>query len=74
MKDYKIGISCCNGKKTKSRSRSKQIDWEWRCLLETLPSITQFYSCIHGKKEKKNKILIHVEKSDMAGFINIFFY
>ena len=28
MKDYKIGISCCNGKKTKSRSRSKQIDWE----------------------------------------------
>jgi hypothetical protein len=28
--------------------------------------ITQFYSCIHGKKEKN--ILIRVEKIDIAGF------
>ena len=31
---------------------------------------TQFYSCIHEQKEKK-KILIRVEKSDMAGIKNI---
>ena len=34
--------------------------------------ITQFYSCIYGKKGKKLKCVIRVEKSDMAGFKNIF--